>query len=215
MSENTTPDLTVPATDRRRPSSKERDRGAAAAKRLLERPEPVRLKITRDDDNGTLTIGSEHADVALHSTVMKDALGTGSTAHVEAVLNDLLDAIPGDPQMRVNAALALFDSLKPRDEAEALLVAQMAAAHAGAMRCSGYMQRGEWMPQIEGMGRMAVKFMGAYARHLETLRRLRAKSEASVSVGRVDVAAGGQAVVGVVNTGVREKPDEQAHAPGR
>ena len=69
---------------------------------------------------------------------LKNAFGTASSAFVDASLFQLIAAarLPGSgavPQVAVNAALALIQSTKPRDEIECALLIQMACTHAAAM----------------------------------------------------------------------------------
>src|SRR5215218_9071361 len=72
---------------------------------------------------------------------LKDALGTTSSAFVDASLHQLVAAarLPGSgiSETAVNAALAFIQGAKPRDEVECALVIQMACTHSAAMAVLG------------------------------------------------------------------------------
>jgi hypothetical protein len=148
-----------------------------------------------------------------------DAFGTLSPNFAALILSQLIALIGGDEQceVHVNAALAVVDGLKPRNEAEALLALQMVAAHLGAMRCLSLSGQAQQLVQFQVHGELANKFMRTYALHLETLSKLRRGGEQNMKVEHVYVYQGGQAVVGDINVsrgeGVREI-DRQPHAPG-
>ena len=68
---------------------------------------------------------------------LKNALGTSSSAFVEASMYQLIAAarLPnsGICEIAVNASLAFVEGAKPRDEIECALVIQMACTHSAAM----------------------------------------------------------------------------------
>jgi hypothetical protein len=90
-----------------------------------------------------------------------------------------------------SAALAILQSIKPRDELEALLIAQMIGIHNAAM---AYMRIGD----VDKSSKMARTF----TTQLEALSRYRGKGQQRVIVEHVTVNQGGQAIVGSVE---REK----------
>ncbi len=147
-----------------------------------------------------------------------DAFGTLSPNFAALMLSELIALIGGDEQceVHVNAALAVVEGLKPRNEAEALLALQMVAAHLGAMRCISLSGQARQLVQFQVHGELANKFMRTYASHLETLSKLRRGGEQNMKVEHVYVYHGGQAVVGDINVsrggGMREI-DQQPHAP--
>ena len=121
-------------------------------------------------------------------------------------------------QETVNAALAVVDGVKPRDETEALLACQMAASHALAMECLLRTRHTDSLQRFEANGNMATKFLRTFAVQMETLARVRRGGKQKVVVEHVHVHAGGQAAVG---TFVQQQPgggggefeiEGQAHA---
>ena len=116
-----------------------------------------------------------------------------------------------------SAALTALKEIGPKDEIEAMIAAQLIAAHNAAMEC----YRRAMIRDQHLMGRrdnlsQANKLSRTYAVLLDTLNRYRGKGgQQKVTVEHVHVHAGGQAVVGVVETpggGDRPKTEDQPHA---
>ena len=105
---------------------------------------------------------------------------------------------------RMGTVVTMMDRLAPGDDVDVILAAQMVACHHAVMDC---LRRatGSWQTR-EGRDmelRQAARLMNVYARQSEALdrRRGRDRGTGTVTVERVNVAAGGQAVVGHVETG--------------
>src|SRR5207244_12233643 len=104
----------------------------------------------------------------------------------------------------------------PRDELEAMIAAQLLAAHNAAMEC--YRRAMLFEQTFEGRREnlsQANKLSRTYAALLDALNRHRGKGQQKVTVEHVHVNAGGQAVVGMVETrggGARGKSEDQPHA---
>ena len=118
---------------------------------------------------------------------------------------------------RIVRAVELFESLKPADGAETMLAAQMVGTHTAALEC---LRRAAVDGQTFAGRDMALKhgqkLMALYAKQLETLNKHRGKGQQKVTVEHVNVAAGGQAIVGNVDTGGRTSitsPAAIEHSP--
>jgi len=103
---------------------------------------------------------------------------------------------------RINAATAALVGIAPRDELEAMMAAQLLAGHHAAMECF----RRAMIPDQPFEGRkealnQANKLSRTWATLLESLNRHRGKGQQRVTVEHVHVNAGGQAVVGSLQTG--------------
>ncbi len=99
------------------------------------------------------------------------------------------------------AALAALEGIKPSDEVEGLLAAQMVATHAAAMEClRRAMIPGQTFEGRDNNLKHATKLLGMYARQLEALDKHRGKGQQKITVERVNVNSGGQAIVGNVGT---------------
>jgi hypothetical protein len=103
---------------------------------------------------------------------------------------------------RVARALELYESLEPADGAEGMLAVQMVGTHEAALQC---LKRAALPNQtFEGRDvllKQAHKLMNLYTQQLATLNKHRGKGQQKVTVEHVNVHAGGQAIVGNVETG--------------
>ena len=119
-------------------------------------------------------------------------------------------------ERRHRAALAGLIGIGPQDEVEGMMAAQLLATHNAAMECYRRAMIAE--QTLEGRREnlnQANKLARTYATLIEALNRHRGKGQQKVTVEHVHVHAGGQAVVGMVETpggGDRAKSEEQPHA---
>jgi hypothetical protein len=151
---------------------------------------------------------------------LADALGTASAEFVESSLHQLIQAVShcdmpeGGSEMELNAALALIESIRPANEVQAALGLQMAATHRLAMAMMGRLRRDMTKSNATVYGGLATKLLRAFAAQFEVLDRLRRGGQQTVRVEHVTVQAGGQAIVGHVETtgGGGLKSEEQPHA---
>jgi hypothetical protein len=117
-------------------------------------------------------------------------------------------------EVDVNGALAAMHGIAPRDEIEGMLATQMVAVHSAAMRSLRQLKASETIMQQHSNGNLAVKLLRTYTMQIEALQRYRGKGEQKMTVKRVHVYQGGQAIVGAVHQGggARTKIEEQPHA---
>jgi hypothetical protein len=114
------------------------------------------------------------------------------------------------------ATVAALIGIGPQDELEAMMSAQLIAAHNAAMECHRRAMLGE--QTFEGRRdnlAQANKLSRTFATLLEALNRHRGKGQQKVTVEHVHVHSGGQAVVGLVHPpggGDRTKSEDQPHA---
>jgi hypothetical protein len=135
---------------------------------------------------------------------LKSALGTNSSAFVNACLFQLQAAarLPGSgiSEIAVNAALAMVEAARPRDEIEAALAVQMACTHTAAMAVLARLGGGSGSERrVAALGSAAARLLRAYSCQVEALRRLRGGGQQHVRVEHVHVHEGGQAVVGSIS----------------
>jgi hypothetical protein len=91
--------------------------------------------------------------------------------------------------------------IKPRDGIEAMLVAQMIAINNALAQATARLANSETVMQHDANLNAVTKLARTFATQVEALKRYRSKGEQRVYVERVNVEAGGQAVVGAVSTG--------------
>ena len=100
---------------------------------------------------------------------------------------------------RIGVTFNLLRKFEPQNELEGLLASQMIGVHETVMECLEQSR----LPAQNSTGRdmnlkHAVKFMGLFTKQLEALDRLRGKGQQQMTVERVNVESGGQAIVGNV-----------------
>ena len=158
-----------------------------------------------------------HSDEEGHRFRLADAFGTRSMEFVDAMLKGVgmatedhsasKDFGPGSPdQLAFNAALAVIDGVRPKDEVEAMLAANMAVANITLLELvartraaiAGHLYQGNGLKRLDVLGNLTNKFMRTFAIQIEALARKRRKGEQTVTVRHLHVHAGGQAVVGNV-----------------
>ncbi|GLI91120.1 hypothetical protein LMG27198_01120 [Methylocystis echinoides] len=114
----------------------------------------------------------------------------------------------------MGAAMAMV-GIRPKDEIEGMMVAQLVAAHNASMECyrRAMIKEQTFEGRRENLNQ-ANKLSRTYATLVEVLNRHRGKGQQEVTVEHVHVHAGGQAVVGNVEAGggAKTKIEEQSHA---
>ncbi|MDG4649465.1 hypothetical protein P6F26_13555 [Roseibacterium sp. SDUM158017] len=137
---------------------------------------------------------------------------------IDQAINSLwIGNSPADKQdSQVQAAMTALLGVRPRDELEGMMAAQLFAAHSAAMEC----YRRAMIPGLPIESRrselnQATKLSRTHAALVGALDKRRGKGQQKVTVEHVHVHAGGQAVVGVIghgggaNTFLEEQPYAQ------
>jgi hypothetical protein len=133
--------------------------------------------------------------------LLMEALGTTDPDFLDGILLQLLNAgsRAGKVDERgLNFLLSVVKGVKPRDQVEALLAAQMAAVHAATMTFAFRLGRTETIPQQDSAERAFNKLARTFAAQVEALKRYRSRGDQTVRVEHVTVNEGGQAIVGNV-----------------
>lgn len=116
-----------------------------------------------------------------------------------------------DPVKAANYTSAFLHGLKPRDQTEAVLFAQMAGTHNLIME---FMRRAIYKDQhldaAEKYTYRACKLMNLFLRQIEILEKYRGKStQQKVIVEHVNVGEGGKAIVGNIAVPIGGGRDEE------
>jgi len=119
-------------------------------------------------------------------------------------------------ERQYRAIAAALVGIGPKDEIEGMIGAQLLAAHNAAMECyrRAMLSEQTFEGRRENLNQ-ASKLSRTYTALLEVLNRHRGKGQQKVTVEHVHVHAGGQAVVGMVETpggGDQAKSEDQPHA---
>jgi hypothetical protein len=148
--------------------------------------------------------------------LLMEALGTTDPDFLDGILLQLLNAgsRAGKVDERgLNFLLSVVKGVKPRDQVEALLAAQMAAVHAATMTFAFRLGRTETIPQQDSAERALNKSARTFAAQVEALKRYRSRGDQTVRVEHVTVNEGGQAIVGNVTHGGRGSVNNQEATP--
>ncbi|MBV9825128.1 MAG: hypothetical protein JO001_05580 [Alphaproteobacteria bacterium] len=136
---------------------------------------------------------------------------------INQALGSLWTSNSGDEvrNQQYQAAIAAMIAVKPADELEGMLAAQLVAVHSAAMEA----YRRAMISEQTAYGRdsnlkHAVKLSRVYTELLQALGKHRGKGQQKVTVEHVHVHQGGQAIVGAVATGGRggTRIEDQPHA---
>jgi hypothetical protein len=213
----------MPKKPKQEPKAKapEPEKPDAAARRVLARREgrSSSPKVSIRHEGETTVISLTQGDPLIASVGVLDALGICEADFANWYLSQIIDvARPGAraDEKATNAMIAGIAAMRPRDEAEAMLIAQMIATHELAMTFARRLKFTETIAQQDSAVNGLTKLTRTYAAQVAALKHYRTGGEQRVIVQRVDVREGGQAVVGVVNSGRGgEGPEQnrgQAHA---
>lgn len=135
-------------------------------------------------------------------TPPKTIMGTQAPNLGASLLHQAYKAWAPKGEEPVEIVANYFEETAPRNPLEAMLISQMAAAHAHAMEMfAGAKNSAIHELEISRL-KMAEKLMRAFAKSFDVLERARRKGSQSVKVEHVHVNAGGQAIVGNISKGV-------------
>ena len=106
--------------------------------------------------------------------------------------------------------LAVIKGIKPKDQLETMLAAQMAAVHMASMTFARRLGHVDTIDQQDSAERALNKLMRTFTTQMEALKRYRTGGEQKVTVQHVSVSEGGQAIVGNVTQTARDAPPAKA-----
>lgn len=165
--------------------------------------------------NKTITVVAD--DPGDRKGALKDIAGSRSDHWNNTLINQAAQTLwtaNSDKQERdrqLSATVAALTGIGPRDELESMMAAQLTAAHNAAMECYRRAMIGE--QTFEGRREnlnQASKLSRTWTTLLEALNRHRGKGQQKITVEHVNVHAGGQAVVGMIEAqggGIESKPE--------
>jgi hypothetical protein len=160
-----------------------------------------RLKV---EDN---VVSPDHPDRAVGLALLMETLGTADQDFLQGLLGQLANACSQGGQTNehgLNFMVSVVKQIKPRDQIEAMLAAQMAAVQMVTMTFARRLAHAETLQQQDSAERAFNKLTRTYVAQMEALRRYRTGGEQKVTVQHVSVGEGGQAIVGNVTQAPRE-----------
>jgi hypothetical protein len=124
-------------------------------------------------------------DPKLYGVVLQQLINAACSRHFD------VDAM--------NEMLGLAQSIRPRDQLEAMLALQMAAVHCKSMRFLSKIDRAKTLEEHATYEKTASKLLRTFSCQVEALRKHRHGGSQNIYVKHVHVQAGGQALVGNVS----------------
>ena len=145
--------------------------------------------------------------------ILEQATGTDVPHLQQRLMNQLYetlwtpDGLSDDERLaRTGSAISLLQDIKPSGAIESMLATQMVATHHAAMDCfRRAIIRGQTVEGRDQNLKHAEKLLSIYSRQIEVLDKHRGKGQQKMTVEQVNVAAGGQAMVGNIETGKTEE----------
>ena len=182
-------------------------------RRAEEIPAP-RLKITQRA--GATSVDVDHPHPVTGCVLLAEALGSCDFDFSGGLQRQLANAAQRGGKISeddLNFLIAVVKDIKPRDQLEAMLAAQMAVTHGAIMTFARRLGNVETLEQQDSAERAFNKLARTFAMQLEALKRYRSGGEQKVTVQHVTVSDGGQAIVGHVTQSAR--PSQPAPAVAR
>ena len=175
----------------------------AIEKVCAERAAVPRFKISKSESGISFT--TEHIDNVAGQALIMQALGTADGAFFAGLVAQLATADGGEPnEQKLNFMLAVIKGVKPRDQLEAMLAAQMAAVHLAAMRAARDLADAESLQHRDSAERTFNKLTRTFVTQMEAFKRYRMGGEQTITLQQVNVSEGGQAIVGNVTQGQQD-----------
>jgi hypothetical protein len=202
MRDLTPPEKPNPDTGKKKYEPTERERTALDRYRAQKAAAPAAPRMTVTNDKKSPTIAPDHPDKPLAFALLMEALGTVSNDFTNGLLSQLANAGSHGRQIdegALNFMLSVVKGIKPKDQLEAMLAAQMAAIHTTTMTFARRLAHVETIQQQDSAERALNKLARTFAMQMEALKRYRTGGEQKVTVQHVSVNEGGQAIVGNVN----------------
>jgi hypothetical protein len=160
-----------------------RDLGRRAVERLERRPATPKIEVRRNEGGWSFHSPYDETDQNEWEALLFDAFATRSIAAFHAFTTQLAELSPtvwnGEGQewlpneWDLVAAVQIVRSVRPRNEAEACLAAQMVAVHRMQMKLSAQALSHSW-PEPRTCA-IAGKLARTYAMQLETMTKLKGK----------------------------------------
>jgi hypothetical protein len=133
---------------------------------------------------------------------LERAFGTNDRNAITALLEEVKATLPRANQdpLHWNFLLATLHDIGPKDTIEGLLAVQMVSVHVLAMEfLARAMRPGQSFEETDATVNRANKLLRTFTAQVESLNHHRGKALQPMVVGNVNVADGGQAIVGSVN----------------
>jgi hypothetical protein len=208
-------DEAAPEPVRRQLTEREQAALRKHKERLNDQPAAPRLKVEKSGKGTAVSIDHPNEDVG--TRLLMEALGTADLDFCVELLKQVGQLAAGAGEVnagKLNFMLAVIKGIKPNDQLEAMLAAQMAGVHLATMTFTQRLASAEDIPQQDSAERAVNKLARTFTTQMDALKRYRTGGEQTVTVQHVSVGEGGQAIVGnVTQTAPKTTPEEVAAKP--
>jgi len=173
-------------------------------------------RLTVTAEAGARAFVVDHSDPVTGCALLAEALASADGEFTAGLVRQLADAVERGGALRdedLNFLLAVVKGIKPRDQLEAMLAAQMAVTHEAVMTFARRLGNCQMLEQQDSAERAFNKLARTFVLQLEALKRYRSGGEQKVTVQHVTVSEGGQAIVGHVTQAARPSPPAPAPPP--
>jgi len=194
------------------PTAQELAAGDAYYARKKQKPGALSLAV-----NDACEIEIDHPDPKVAVAAAMGAMGIADHAFLVDLIEGIVNAsekgelTPETDLTKANAMLSVVNDIAPRDQLEAMLAVQIAATHQLTMTFARRLNHVDNIPQQDSAERAFNKLARTFTTQMEALKRYRTGGQQKMIVEHVTVNEGGQAIVGNVQGGGREKKRHQPH----
>jgi hypothetical protein len=172
------------------PTSQEQ---TAIRKCLARKAESAAPRLKLVNNNKIARISLDHPNEEVGVALLMEAFGTADADFLDGLLNQLGHVTTEGretDERGLNFIVSLVKGIKPRDQIEAMLAAQMAAVHMATMRFARQLVHIENIAQQDSAERALNKFARTYTTQMEALKRYRTGGEQKLTVQHVSVSEG-------------------------
>jgi hypothetical protein len=140
-----------------------------------------------------------------------ESLGITDRDFITGIHTQLMsaDSIDGNG---LEFAVSVIKGIKPNDQLEVMLAAEMAVFHMSSMKFLRRLGQTRGTPQEESAERIVTKLARTYTDQMRAFKRYRTGGEQKILVQYVSVNEGGRAIVGNVTQSALEEPSDKTPA---
>jgi hypothetical protein len=149
--------------------------------------------------------GLEGGTLTLHPGMVRDAFGSDDDGFIKGLFNQVLqlsnNGTGSADENQLHFIAGALSGIKPKDELEGMLAAQIIANQILTMKFAGMLYVAGNIERQEAVERIYTKLARTTPALMDTLRSKRNGGRQKVKVEHVHVHSGGQAIVGNVEGG--------------
>ena len=153
--------------------------------------------------------------IALRDTDSK-LVGSDDPDFMNVLLTDVLNSMwlpegtsEETKSIKINAAIEMLRQIAPRDGIEGMLAVQMTSTHQAAMECFRRAAIPDQTFQARNVAlKHAEKLLRLYMDQVKALNKQRGRGDQKMVIEHVNIAAGGQAIVGQVENSPKGKTEK-------